>query len=59
MTLIEVLLAIALLGIVIVPLSKFFMDSFVYQNRNTRIVKANKVAEYIVETFKNGKRISS
>ena len=54
MTLLEILIAMALLAIVVVPLGNFFIDSFVFQSRNQRTVNANKVAEYVLEAFKNG-----
>jgi len=54
MTLVEILLALVLLSVVIVPLGNFFIDSFKFQSRNQRLVQANKAAEYVVESFKNG-----
>lgn len=54
MTLVEILFALLLLGIVIVPLGKFFIDSFKFQSRSQKIVQANKTAEYVIETFKSG-----
>ena len=57
MTLLEILIAMALLAIVVVPLGNFFIDSFVFQSRNQRTVNANKVAEYVLEAFKNGQAL--
>lgn len=56
-TLLEILLAMALLAIVIVPLGNFFINSFLFQSRSQRTVNANKVVEYVLEKFKNGQAI--
>ena len=54
MTLVEIILALLLLGIVIVPIGRFFIDSFKFQDRNNQIAEINAIASYIVEALKNG-----
>ena len=51
---IEIIIAIAIFAIAVVPIGKFFLDSFEFQNRNQKVAHANSIAEYVIETFKSG-----
>ena len=52
-TLVEILAAMILLGIVAVPLAKTFIDGFRFQARGQVKTEANKVIEYVTERIKN------
>lgn len=51
-TIVEILVAMALLGIIAVPLASTFMDTFKFQARSQIKTEANKVNEYVAEQIK-------
>lgn len=51
-TIVEILVAMALLGIIAVPLASIFMDTFKFQARSQVKTEANKVIEYVTEQIK-------
>ena len=54
-TLMEIVAALVILGIVAVPLAKTFMDSFKFQAKSQNETEAMKVAQFIAEQLKDGK----
>lgn len=54
-TLIEVVMAIAILAIVGVPLMQFFTGAFKFQTRGQEKTEINKVLQYVAENLKNGR----
>lgn len=56
MSLIEIIISLAILGIVSTGIITFFTNSFRFQARIQEITKAQKVADAIMEDIKNGRR---
>ena len=52
-TLVEIIVAIALLAMIIVPVSGIFTNSFKVQGRTSMKTSMTRVAQYIMENFKN------
>ena len=52
-SLVEVMVAMLLLGVVAVPLVRTFLDGFKFQARSQVKTEANKVIEYVAECLKN------
>lgn len=55
-TLVEIVAALVLLGIVAIPLAKLFMDSFKFQAKSQSETEAMKVAQFVAEQLKDGKQ---
>ena len=55
MTVVEIVVALAILGLVSVGFIGFFTDSFKFQMRNQQTVSIQKVAEETMEKLKNNK----
>jgi type II secretory pathway pseudopilin PulG len=51
---IELVAAMVLLTIIIVPVGRLFMDSFKYQSKSQKNTEIAKAAEYVAEKLKNG-----
>ena len=54
MSLLEILVAIALLAVVAIPLGRFFIGSVSFQAKNQKLSQDGEVASFIVEQLKNG-----
>jgi prepilin-type N-terminal cleavage/methylation domain-containing protein len=59
MTVIEIIVALGILGIVVVGVMGFFTDSFKYQARNQQSVKAQKLVYEAMEELKSTKYIDN
>lgn len=52
-TIVELVVSVALLAIILVPVSKFFIDSFKVQSRTQTKSSLTRVGQYVIENFKN------
>jgi len=53
-TLVEIVAALALLGLVAIPLARVFLDSFKFQARSEMKTEVNEVAQFVAEKLKEG-----
>jgi len=52
-TVVELIVSISLLALILIPLSKFFVDSFRVQTRSQTKSSITRVGQYVIESFKN------
>lgn len=53
MSIVEIVVALAILGVIAVGMMGFFTDSFKFQSRSQKTVAAQKIAEYVIEQLRS------